>query len=99
MDVVTVRMILTAIAENDPSRIQPGEPARVVAWLKQRVWLDPRDPGREPQHNPGMEPVWHAAEKAVASYEAGDFEAATSFALEALEPLGEFSRFRKSAVH
>jgi hypothetical protein len=98
MDITTVRAVLAAIAENNPAQIEPGQPVQAVAWLKQRIWIEPHHTVKEPQFNPGMEVVWRAAEKAVALYESGDFEAAKPLALEALKPLGRNQPARMSAV-
>jgi hypothetical protein len=98
MDITIVRTVLAAIAENNASQIEPGQPVQAVAWLKQRIWIEPHYTVKEPMFNEGMELVWRAAEKAVALYERGDFEAAKPLALEALKPLGANQAARISTV-
>jgi len=98
MDITVVRAVLAAIAENNPSQIEPGQPVQAVAWLKQRIWIEPHHTVGEPQFNPGMEVVWRAAERAVALYESEHFEAAKPLALEALTTLGPNQTARRSAV-
>jgi len=85
MDAGSVRIILTAIAEDNASQIQPGEPAAVVAWLRARTWMKGEDKGREAQHHPEMEAAARAAEQAFALVRRGEAEAAKPLALEALK--------------
>jgi hypothetical protein len=85
MDAVTVRTVLTAVVENNPSQIQPGEPAQAIAWLKQRIWIRGSDKGREPEHHPEIEAAARAAERAFALFQRGDVDAAKPLALEALK--------------
>ena len=84
MDAATVRIVLTAVAENNFSQIQPGEPAAAVTWIKQRIWTRGGDKGREPEHHPEIEASAHAAEQALALFRRGDVDAARPLALEAL---------------
>jgi hypothetical protein len=37
MDAGTVKIVLGAIADNNPSQIERGEPEQAVAWIKQRI--------------------------------------------------------------
>lgn len=85
MDAATVRIVLTAVAENNPSQIQPGEPAAAVAWIKQRIWIRVGDKGREPEHHTEIEASARAAEQALALFRRGDVDAARPLALEALK--------------
>jgi hypothetical protein len=85
MDAALARIILTAVAENNPSAIQPGEPAQVVAWMKQRIWIKGSDKGREAQHHPEIEAAARAAEQAFTLFRRGEVEAAKPLALEAMK--------------
>jgi hypothetical protein len=87
MDQALVRMILTAIAENNPSQIQPGETDEAVNWIKERVWMTPRDKGEKAQHYPHLEAAALSAEKAISFFERGNADAARPLALEALRML------------
>jgi hypothetical protein len=87
VDAATVRIVLTAIAENSPSNFEPGEPAQAVAWLEQRIRITRLDKGGGVQYNPQIEAAARAAERAVALYQQGDIEAAKPLALEALKLL------------
>jgi hypothetical protein len=85
MDAALVRIILTAVAENNPSAIQPREPEQAVAWLKQHTWLKGSDKEREAQYHPEIEAAARAAEQAFAHFRRGEVEAAKPLALEALK--------------
>jgi hypothetical protein len=85
MEATSVRIILTAVADNNPSQIHPGEPAAVVAWLKQHTWLKGGDKGREAQYHPEIEAAARAAERAFALFGRGEVESARPLALEALK--------------
>lgn len=85
MDAGTVKIVLGAIAENNPSQIEQGEPEQAVAWIKQRIRMKGHDKGREAQHSPAMEAAWKAADKAVTLYNAGRADEARPFAAEALK--------------
>jgi hypothetical protein len=87
MDAAIVRMVLTAIAENNPSQFEPREPAEAVTWLKRRIRITRNDKGGGVQYNPEIEAAARAAERAVALYQHGDVEAAKPLALEALKML------------
>jgi hypothetical protein len=88
MDAGTYKIVFSSIAENNPSQIEPGEPAQAAAWVKQRIWMKGNDKGREAQDMPEMEAASKAADKAVALYNEGKFEEAKPFALAALKPFG-----------
>lgn len=88
MDLVIVRLVLKAIAENTPTKIDPGEPAQAVEWIKERIRLERGDKGGRIQYNPDMDAAFHAANKAVFFYLRGDIENAQPFDLEALKALG-----------
>lgn len=88
MDARNVRMILTAIAENNSSQFESHKPAQAVTWLKQRIRIQPNDKGRGIQHDRQIEGAARAAEKAVALFRSGKVEEAKPFALEALKALG-----------
>jgi hypothetical protein len=45
MDRAIVQMVLTAIAENNPSQFEPWEPAEAVTWLKRRIRIQRNDKG------------------------------------------------------
>jgi hypothetical protein len=80
-------MVLTAIAENNLSQFEPGEPIEAVEWLKQRIRTTRSDKRGGVQFNPQVEAAARAAERAVALYQQGDVEAAKPLALEALKLL------------
>ena len=88
MNRALVNKILNAIAENTPSQFDRDEPAEAVAWLKNRIWVTPRDKGAEPQYFPEVAAACAAANQAVNRYEAGDVDEARTFALKALTALG-----------
>jgi len=88
MDRALVCIILTSVAENNPSGIQHGEPAQVVAWLTQRIRIARPDKGGGTVYNPEMATAARAAEEAFALFSRGEVEAAKPLALEALSKLG-----------
>ena len=92
MDAAIVRMVLTAIAENNPSQFEPDEPTRAVAWLRQRIRVQPNDKGRGVQYDPQIEKAAIAAEKAVTLWRSGKVDEAKLLALESLNAMGWAAR-------
>ena len=88
MDAAIVRMVLTAISENNPSQFEPDEPAKAVRWLQQRIRMTRNDKGGGTVYNHEVEAAARAAEQAVSLYQRGDAEEAKTHALEALKAMG-----------
>jgi hypothetical protein len=88
MDGALVKIVLRAIADNNPSAIQPGEGETAVVWLKHRISVQRNDKGGGIVYSAEVDAAARAAEQAVSLFRRGDVEAAKPFALEALKHLG-----------
>jgi hypothetical protein len=88
MDGALVKVVLQAIADNNPSAIRPGEAEAAVVWLRQHIKVQRNDKGGGIAYFAEVEAAARAGEQAVSLWRRGDAEAAKPLALEALEQLG-----------
>jgi hypothetical protein len=87
MDAAIVRMLLQSIIDGDLTQYDESEQRAALRWLRDRIYVTPRDKGAKRQHMPEIENAAREMQEALTRWHAGDKEGAKQSALAARKRL------------